>query len=342
MPIEQDYSKTENGTQPVESDNQDSNKTPTLPSFTANKSSQTVNTLWRTLITPNSPNVTPNSSYYELISFYVYHGLLVLLYFNIFIFGLITFSINRTKLWFFELAYNPSKSPSVISADISKLNKIPKRISVILNLKPEETENGGISGLISDSSEVCAWVVASGIKYLSIYEYGGELKNNIPELRRSVYKKLAVYYGTDNVPTFSIKVPHANAIYYGASDQDIDQQRYKNTSYKPILQIVLLSNVDGRATIVDLTKVMADLTTTNEISPKDITVKFIDDELKQLVGEEPDLLILFQPYLNLQSYPPWHIRLCEIYWEPDNDAVTYPVYLRALQKFSTCKVNVGK
>lgn len=87
---------------------------------------------------------------------------------------------------------------------------------------------------------------------------------------------------------------------------------------------------------------MAQLAKNGELKKSDITIKFLDHELRQLIGEEPDLIILFQPYLDLQGYPPWHIRLSEMYWEPDNESVSYVVFLRALQKYSTCKVNVGR
>ncbi|KAM9924612.1 hypothetical protein OXX80_011164, partial [Metschnikowia pulcherrima] len=79
-----------------------------------------------------------------------------------------------------------------------------------------------------------------------------------------------------------------------------------------------------------------------ELSLQDITVDLIDEELTELVGPEPDLVVCFGPVLDLQDYPPWHIRLSELYWEPDNTSVNYAVFIRALQKFAHSKVNLGK
>ncbi|ODV93830.1 hypothetical protein PACTADRAFT_51580 [Pachysolen tannophilus NRRL Y-2460] len=251
---------------------------------------------------------------------------------------LLPFFFIIIKLRFLSLAYNPSKTPLLINEDVNKLPKIPKRVSTILNYKPEEEENGGIDGLLNDGSEVVTWCLSSGINCLSIYEYNGILKKHIPELRRSIYKKLATYFGPDNIPNFSVKIPHLNLIYYGVEDYDIDENNQKKID----IEISLLSVIDGRQTIVDLTKIMADMAKNDEIKVEDIKIGFVDDELRELVGEEPDLLILFQPYIDLQGYPPWHIRLTEIYWEDDNDQVAYSVFYRALMKYSTCKVNVGK
>ncbi|QEL63168.1 hypothetical protein CJJ09_005364 [Candidozyma auris] len=133
-------------------------------------------------------------------------------------------------------------------------------------------------------------------------------------------------------PAFTLKVPHSNKTVLCGTEVE----------GQPTLLISLLSRVDGKPTIVELTKTMCDLTANNDLSVKDITVQLIDEELNELVGPEPDLLICFDPVLNLHDYPPWHLRLSEFYWEPDNDSVNYPVFIRALRQFSNCKMNVGK
>lgn len=49
-----------------------------------------------------------------------------------------------------------------------------------------------------------------------------------------------------------------------------------------------------------------------KIRPDDISLDLIDVELRENVMSEPDLLIVFAPSVELQSYPPWQIRLTEI------------------------------
>lgn len=280
-------------------------------------------------------------TYRSTAHFYAFHIILLLLYAIVYFVQTLQGALNRLKLKLFGLAYNPSRSHTFISQDIQKLSKLPKNISTILHLKPEEDENGGISGLLNDSSEIVAWSTACGIAGVSIYEPSGVMKKHLPEFRRAVFRKLVSYYGTASVPTFIIRIPHLNMVYYGV-DEDEDEILYKSPDFKIDIEISLLSQIDGKSTIVELTKVMAEMAKSGELKKKDITINFIDDELRQLVGPEPELLILFQPHLDLQGYPPWHIRLCEIFWEPNNEDVSYAIFLRALRRFSKCKINLGK
>ncbi|GEQ72267.1 hypothetical protein JCM33374_g5954 [Metschnikowia sp. JCM 33374] len=227
------------------------------------------------------------------------------------------------------MTYFPNNSPRVIRNDVTKLDKIPKHISCIVNLRSEDDENGGVQGVIADISELAAWTLSSGIPSLTIYEFNGAVKDHLPELQRYISKNLLTYFGNPT-PSFTLKVPHANTTLASSPDS------------VPDLEIALLSRVDGKPTIVELTKTISELSVNKELAVADITVDLIDEELNELVGPEPDLLVCFGPVLDLQDYPPWHIRLSEMYWEPDNNSVNYAVFIRALQSFSHSKVNLGK
>ncbi|VEU23840.1 DEKNAAC105056 [Brettanomyces naardenensis] len=285
-------------------------------------------------------------TYGQLTEFYIYHVVLTMIYLVMSILRMFQYLSNRIKLRFLSVAFNSAEDPEIINNDVNKLAKIPRRVSAILNYKPEQEENGGVEGLCNDAAKVATWCLSSGIANLFVYEYHGVLKKRVPALRRAIYKKFVAYFGTQNVPNFVIKIPHLNLSYPGSVDgklvEDDGEILSNGNSPKYNIEITLLSVTDGRPTIVELTKVMADLAKKGELRPKDITLKFMDQELQQLVGKEPDLVIMFQPFLNLQGYPPWQIRLSELYWEPDNDSIGYAVFLRALQKYSTCKINVGR
>lgn len=248
---------------------------------------------------------------------------------------------NKTRLKVLTLAYNPSQTPQIIREDALKLEKLPKRLSTILELKSEEEEGGGFYGLLNDAAEVVAWTAASGIPSLSIYEKDGILKSNVKHLKMSIYKKLMIYFGPKNVPKITIKIPRLQ-LTFGYKDMATGEEFTEDDSKEIILEVLLLSEDDGKPTMVELTKTMAELVKRKEISIKDITMEVIDGEITELIGNEPDLIILFSPTIDLRGYPPWQIRLSEIYWEPDNDEVNYAIFLRGLQKYSTCKINVGK
>lgn len=319
-----------------------------LPVHTKDSFLQSFSNIIRVLISPQDEEVKNRwfkenkESTSELISFYIYRSILTVFYLIYSIYALFEFIINKSKLKFLSMAYKSNEDPSVINSDINKLTKIPQRISFIVNYKSEQEEGGGIDGLCNDSASIAAWCISSGIQTISIYEVNGILKKSINELSKTIFEKFETYFGTDNIPNFLIKIPHLNLSYSGIDGVLIDNNDNKLINNEFDIEISLLSKVDGRSTIVEMTKVMAQLSKNGELKKSDITIKFLDHELKQLVGEEPDLIIMFQPYLDLQGFPPWHMRLSEMYWEPDNDIVSYFVFLRALQKYSTCKVNIGR
>lgn len=283
---------------------------------------------------------------------YIFYKFLLVGFYSMFaIFRYFQYVYHTIKLKILNIYYNPSNAPQLIRQDVTKLNKIPKRLAAILEVKPEYDVGGGINGLLNDGSKLVCWTVSAGIKHLVLYDYDGLLQRHVEEFREDIYVKLCKYFGPKHLPKFAIKIPHSNKIYYNTSkmneefENDDDDESVNGNGYKKkkvVIEISLLSNRDGRETIVDLTKTMAELVSRQELKINDITMDLVDSELKQLVGDEPDLLLYFGPALDLQGYPPWQIRLTEFYWEDDNTSVTYSVFIRGLKNFAGAKMNIGK
>jgi dehydrodolichyl diphosphate syntase complex subunit NUS1 len=80
----------------------------------------------------------------------------------------------------------------------------------------------------------------------------------------------------------------------------------------------------------------------SKLSPKDITIDLIDAEITESVMDEPDLLVLFGPSIEMSGYPPWQLRLTEIFHVQDNNGVGYQVFLRALYNYANAQFNVGR
>jgi dehydrodolichyl diphosphate syntase complex subunit NUS1 len=108
------------------------------------------------------------------------------------------------------------------------------------------------------------------------------------------------------------------------------------------LSILLLSAEDGRDSLVDLTKTLTEMSQKSKLSPKDITIDLIDAEITESVMDEPDLLVLFGPSIEMSGYPPWQLRLTEIFHVQDNNGVGYQVFLRALYNYANAQFNVGR
>lgn len=278
-----------------------------------------------------------------LISFFISYG----------IFRFIEFKWNEIRLKLLSIAYNPSNTPQLIKQDVSKMKKIPEKLGAILELKSVGDIDGGLNGLMNDGSELVCWTVSAGVKHLILYDYDGILKKNVNKFRDEIFNKLSRYFGPNEIPKFCVRIPHLNKVFYNCDLMDnkvtnnnlllTKENIKKEKSFKKVsIEITLLSKVDGRETIVDLTKTMSELLHQNSLKLDDITMDLVDKELTQLVGPEPDLILYFGPSLDIQGFPPWHIRLSEFYWEKDNNEVSYLVFIRGIKEYSNCRINLGK
>ena len=204
----------------------------------------------------------------------------------------------------------------------------------------------------------------------------GILKSYIPALHQVVTAKLATYYGhPSNQPTLHLFAPH-HPLYTPPSQPSTPVDK-ENTSS---LTLLLLSAPDGRDTLVDLTKTLAEMAQHGKLSPQDISTKLIDAEVSEmmttpssppsyaavadpstsseeqstrtmsipLIKSEPDLLLVFGPMVKLDGYPPWQVRLTEIFCtgEKSGDeggaSVEYQRFLKGLWRFAGAEMRFGR
>ncbi|KAI2629776.1 Undecaprenyl diphosphate synthase [Hypoxylon sp. NC1633] len=225
-------------------------------------------------------------------------------------------------------------TPDYIRRDVSTLRRLPKHVSVILTLEDGGRAGDALEKLVNEAAEVAAWCTSAGIPRLSIYERTGVLKRFMLETHHSLAHKLKSWFGKHQAPPLSLSTRGAQTIHS-------TNREYLAHGQTP-LDVVLISEDDGREAMVDLTKVLVQMVQKEKISTADITTDVLDNELSEAVMPEPDLLISFQPYVDLQGYPPWPIRLTEIYCTPDNEGVRYQVFLQGLRKYTEATFKLGK
>ncbi|MCJ1352338.1 MAG: hypothetical protein MMC33_002322 [Icmadophila ericetorum] len=233
------------------------------------------------------------------------------------------------------ILYYHHRTPELIQKDVKGLSRLPQHLSVILELEEERGE-AGVDGLLDDLAELSAWCASAGIPTLSVYEKTGILKNCIPATHRAVAAKLHSYFGPRR-PSLQIRAPHVPSFLNG----DIsDQSVLSGTAGH--LSILLLSSEDGRSTLVDLTKTLTEMAQREKLSADDISLDLVDAEISESVMGEPNLLLLFGPNVQLQGYPPWQLRLTEIFHVKDNVGVEYQVFLRALFNYAKVQMRFGR
>ncbi|KAF5094073.1 hypothetical protein D0Z03_002198 [Geotrichum reessii] len=227
----------------------------------------------------------------------------------------------------FCLNYRGIRTPDLILKDISSLPKLPRHIAAILKLDGKNKADS-LDDLLVKTSDLAYWVISSGASILTIYERNGVLKALDPnDLKRRINKKLEQYYGA-NVPVLKINIPPL-------------ADNHSDDNEPGVFVINLISKEDGRKSVVKLTRELSSRVATKTLTPKDITISFVDAELSHNEFEEPDLLYVFDRRLDLDGFPPWQIRLSEIFNLEHIDDVSYPLFLRGLESYAGCKINLG-
>lgn len=235
------------------------------------------------------------------------------------------------------------------------LERLPEHVSVILNLEDGVRGGAGLEALVDEVAEITAWCACVGIPMLSVYEKTGTwlncgnvkeslltvdigiLKGYIPATHRAVVRKLASYFGPDH-PALSLRAPHVPSMESSSTTSTSD-------SLPGALQhisVLLLSTEDGRDSLVDLTKTLTEMSQRGKIESSDISQELIDAEITESIMGEPNLLILFGPTVELSGYPPWQLRLTEIFHVQDNHGVGYQVFLQALYNYGNAQMRFGR
>lgn len=286
---------------------------------------------------------------------------------------------------YIAIRHHHHRTPAYIQKDIKNLSRLPEHLSVIL--KYDATTDDGLETLLDEVAELSAWSAAAGIPLLSVYEKTGILKQYMSALQEMVQQKLVLYFGTPpSTPKLRVFAPNLPTLpplpttkSNGQRNGQVNgaQDHGPNTS----LNLLLLSESDGRDTLVDLTRTLAEMAQAHKLRPKDITIDLVDAEISastaiatrlneqgvnadgpairngtlhkeesSTLSSEPDLLIVFAPYIKLDGYPPWQIRLTEIFCVGDSGGdvsgrgrtrVEYQGFLRALWNFAGAEFRFG-
>ncbi|KAM5356214.1 hypothetical protein ACJ41O_002860 [Fusarium nematophilum] len=221
-------------------------------------------------------------------------------------------------------------TPQYIQKDVMALKKKPKHLSVILKLEENHRTKADLERLLDEVAEIATWCACAEIPMLSVYEKTGILKKHLPRVYDAVGQKFTFYFGAEH-PSLTVTSPHK---------EDVPAPLGENSQAH--LRLHLISEQDGRESMVDLTRTLAEMSQKGKLSPRDISMELIDAELSEGIMAEPDLLITFGPYLELSGYPPWQIRLTEIFCLQDNERVGYQVFLKALRHYGRAQMRNGK
>ena len=70
--------------------------------------------------------------------------------------------------------YHHHRTPELIQRDVRDLAKLPKHLSMILDLSESDQDGAALESLVNDVCECAAWTACAGVPMLSIYERTGK------------------------------------------------------------------------------------------------------------------------------------------------------------------------
>ncbi|KAI5809626.1 Decaprenyl diphosphate synthase-like protein [Peziza echinospora] len=234
----------------------------------------------------------------------------------------------------YSILYYHHRTPQLIQKDVKQLGRLPNHLSVILDYDKGDRVSG-LDTLIDDVAEIACWCASAGIPMLSVYERTGVLKGYITTSHRAIAQRLHAYYGKER-PTLRVRAPHSTTFVNG--DAPGDNAELEDAD----LEILFISEEDGRESLVDLTRTLCEMAQRGKISVDDVSQDLIDAEVSGTLMTEPDLLIIFGPTVQLKGYPPWQVRLTEMFHVKDNEGVGYQVFLRAMYKYANAEMRFGR
>ncbi|KAF9092811.1 hypothetical protein BGX27_001722 [Mortierella sp. AM989] len=223
------------------------------------------------------------------------------------------------------------------------LTKKPQHLAVILpaaSLSEEEEEEWH-----SRVSQLAQWSVASGIKCLSIMRTDSLIPEHFELLQERIDFEMKEFYKEErNVPVARVRTlrPVEDSVHVVTHKAGVSsvEDLQKKLGYD--LDVVILAERDGHDRLAANVRALGDAALQKDIQSQDITVKFLDRQLSVELSE-PELLIVFKDDLDLSSYPPWHIRLTEIFHHPDQYIIPqYTMFLQALHRYAKCEQRFGK
>ncbi|KAF9950838.1 hypothetical protein BGZ72_007575 [Mortierella alpina] len=235
---------------------------------------------------------------------------------------------------------------------LENMAKLPKHLAVILPAgnNSSEREEDKWAGQVAHLAQ---WAVACGIKCLSIMRTDPLHPELVVLLQERITDTIADFYAEEKVvpvalvrtlcPLKDEQCTLGPLNYQGGSPETTaDQPRRLHGGRVFDLDVVVLSKQDGHDRLAECVQTLGESALQNKIKSEDITMEFMDKELSYELSE-PELLIIFKNDLDLSSYPPWHIRLTEIFHHPDQAIIPqYTMFLQALHWYAKCDQRFGK
>jgi len=255
-----------------------------------------------------------------------------------------------------------SKWRSVFSRDleavdieaVKNISKLPKHIAFLV------LEN---DILYDDVAKLVIWSLLVGINVISLYDVHGKMKRNQGKLLGAINKEYVKYLGKmdpfkltwrphddlDSVvdKTDTVIVTRDGVMYPDKNGNGMSSSS-ANGHIKQV-SISLLSREDGKQDIVNAAKSFGRQVKQGSLKAQDISLECLGSRLRTNAGlgkneslADPCVLVRLGDLASNMDFPPWQLRLTEMFSIPRLRDVTPDKLTRVLRQYGRCEQRLGK
>ncbi|KAK9717030.1 hypothetical protein K7432_006482 [Basidiobolus ranarum] len=242
------------------------------------------------------------------------------------------------SLHYLKTVFANTSRPNLKTVDcqVKSLKKLPRNLGMILPLDAPKDQ------LALSIANLASWCIAAGIPYLTIFSSREFSKNELANLAQDIVKATEEYFvecGWKELPVIGISAISSLVKYelgtFAARTSKQQQQRHT-----PDLRITLLSENSGKHSIAEVSKRMVRRVLNEDFEAREIDISTLDNALSDI--PEPQLLLHFGKYLLLEGFPPWQLRLTEIYNCIHTGKIMYSDFINAVYRYARCDQRFGK
>ncbi|XP_066963858.1 dehydrodolichyl diphosphate synthase complex subunit NUS1 [Macrobrachium rosenbergii] len=205
-----------------------------------------------------------------------------------------------------------------LQADAALLKKIPEHVGIVVI--------GHNVNYISHLVTVINWCVGYGVKYISLYDAYGILKQNKSLIVKSLESiSCGVRF---NVITHSLDC-------HQVKDCVSIGSRSENGYSYPQVTVNLLSLEDGKGNLVTVARRLCDGAT-------EVDQNMVDNCLVTQGQPDPEVVITAGKPVTILGFLPWQLRLSELYEVPYLNRFEYSEFRTVFEKYSRCEQRWGK
>eukprot|EP01100_Stratorugosa_tubuloviscum_P006049 TRINITY_DN2633_c3_g1_i2.p1 TRINITY_DN2633_c3_g1~~TRINITY_DN2633_c3_g1_i2.p1 ORF type:complete len:277 (-),score=70.07 TRINITY_DN2633_c3_g1_i2:94-924(-) len=243
----------------------------------------------------------------------------------------------------FQFKSSTTLSPLLQLFEARKLSKVPNHLGIVIYEKPFMLPQ--LAQLLVSCSHV-------GIQTITIFDYHDILSKNMIIFESTVNHFTLVGNLQPIKINFCQSSSFQNMMYIKQNqnqnqnqDQDtiqftLDKNEFKSKIKQ--LEVNVLNQFYSQKAFIETTRSICSQIQQKAISSNDITNDLVEKQFKQYFNfSDPELLLIFGPFMSTYGYPPWSLRLTEMLHFKSLKGFGIREFVCALHAYADCGQRFG-